>query len=423
MAANGGGDIIRESNDVYNYEEETSKAKDAAGGAEPGNPWRSFRRAQRNFVAAVLLLLLGAALATASFIVWKPQFQRATGSDIIDAAFDAFVHKYSKVYATAEEREVRRAIFGASYAIIQASNARGNPYTLTVNEFSDLTSEEFRASHFGFSGARTLSSQWAGLPRLSGLLPNSTEEAQNSSVGNATDPSVPPEAVDWVAKGAVTAPKQQGGCGSCWSFSTIGSLEGAWQIASGRLLSLSEQQLIDCSRGNYGCGGGVMDAAYTDMKGKAICSEEAYPYKARAGTCNESYVSSCEGTGLPRGALVGYKDVQENDEDALLEAVARQPVSVAIEADQVALQLYGGGVLTKECGSKVDHAVLIVGYGSDAGLKYWKVKNSWGGNWGENGYVRIERGLKGAGECGINSMASYPVVEAKSELVAKAFVV
>merc|ERR1719215_1491463 len=123
--------------------------------------------------------------------------------------------------------------------------------------------------------------------------------------------------------------------------------------------------------------------------GKAICSEEAYAYKAKEGICN---VTGCGTSGLPAGALVGYKDVPPDDEQALMEAVSNRPVSVAIEADQLSIQLYGGGVLTKTCGDSVNHAVLIVGYGIEQGLKYWKVKNSWGSSWGEDGYVRIERG-------------------------------
>merc|ERR1712146_632434 len=106
----------------------------------------------------------------------------------------------------------------------------------------------------------------------------------------------------------------------------------------------------------------------------------------------------------------GYYDVPADDEKALMEAVAQQPVSVAIEADQTSFQAYGGGVLSKSCGSKVDHGVLLVGYGTENGVDYWKIKNSWGGSWGEKGFVRIERGLSGAGECGIKTMSSYPLV-------------
>jgi len=234
---------------------------------------------------------------------------------------------------------------------------------------------------------------WRGLPHL------------GTDRSNATNSADLPTAWDWVSKGAVTPPKNQGQCGSCWAFSTTGALEGAWQIAKGMLVALSEQQFVDCSKENNACGGGNMDAAFAFAKDHAICTEASYPYSAKAGSCR----TQCQ-EGLPRGAVAGYRDVAVNDERALMEAVLRQPVSVAIEADQAAFQLYGGGVLTKTCGDKLDHGVLLVGFGTDAGLDYWKVRNSWGPSFGEGGYIRIQRGASGPGECGIQSMPSYPVI-------------
>merc|ERR1711971_288054 len=150
------------------------------------------------------------------------------------------------------------------------------------------------------------------------------------------------------------------------------------------------------------------DAAFGFLKDHDVCLESSYPYTAKSGpTCKED--TTCE-VGIPKGSVTGYFDVPSDDTNALMEAVAKQPVSVAIEADQMSFQLYGGGVLTKECGSKLDHGVLLVGYGTDNGTKYWKLKNSWGPSWGEQGYLRIERGLPGAGQCGIKAMASYPQV-------------
>jgi len=215
-----------------------------------------------------------------------------------------------------------------------------------------------------------------------------------------------PSSVDWVSRGAVTPVKDQGQCGSCWSFSTTGSLEGALKLATGQLTSLSEQQLVDCSKQNSGCNGGLMDYAFAFEKTADVCTEASYPYTARDGSCHES---GCT-VGIPRGGVTGYHDVTVNDENALMEAVAQQPVSIAIEADQYSFQSYTGGVLTKSCGSRLDHGVLLVGYGTDAGKDYWKVKNSWGASWGEQGYVRLERGLSGAGQCGLKSAASYPLV-------------
>jgi C1A family cysteine protease len=159
--------------------------------------------------------------------------------------------------------------------------------------------------------------------------------------------------------------------GSCWAFSTTGALEGAWQIATGKLVSLSEQQLVDCSKaeGNQGCSGGLMDNGFKYEESAAVCTEDSYPYQAQNGIC---HTSGCT-VGIPDHGVTGYKDVTPQDEDALAEAVAQQPVSVAIEADQSIFQLYTGGVLDGACGTQLDHGVLAVGYGVEDGKKYWLV--------------------------------------------------
>jgi len=204
----------------------------------------------------------------------------------------------------------------------------------------------------------------------------------------------------------VTPVKNQGQCGSCWSFSTTGSTEGVNAINGKGLISLSEQQLVDCSGayGNQGCNGGLMDNAFQYIIANGgICTEAAYPYTAQDGTCK----NTCKKTVM----IAGFKDVTHNSDVALATAVAQQPVSVAIEADQSSFQFYSGGVLTAACGTALDHGVLAVGYGTDTGVEYWKVKNSWGASWGEAGYIRLARGDQyngGAGQCGIYSDPSYP---------------
>merc|ERR1719450_1660916 len=269
-------------------------------------------------------------------------------------------------------------------------------FKLGVTRFADLTADEFGNSHFGIAKPAEM---WGSLPNLG------EHQVSNASL---------PASVDWTTKGAVTPVKNQAQCGSCWSFSTTGSLEGAWEIATGKQTVLSEQQFVDCDKVDEGCNGGLMDNAFKYAEQNALCTEGSYSYEGRAGTCR---ATSCT-VGIPKGGVTGYKDVAKDDMNALMEAVAQQPVSIAIEADLPTFQLYKSGVLSTICGANLDHGVLAVGYGNDAGKDYWKVKNSWGTTFGEAGYIRLLRGKSGAGECGLLSgPPSYPVVKASEEVV------
>lgn len=307
-------------------------------------------------------------------------------------AFERFVEQFGKVYEEAGERARRFSTFVGNFFRIDRENSQGHTYTLGVNQFTDLTQEEFKAQYLQYRRPAH-KDLWGGLPHLGTHVYSGAPLA---------------DSVDWTAKGAVTPAKDQGRCGSCWSFSSTGSLEGAWQIATGTLTSFSEQQLVDCAKnGNAGCQGGQMDAAFTYLENQSVCTEASYPYTAKDGVCHQSNCTA----GIPAHGVTGFKDVSANSMEALMEAVAQQPVSVAIEADQTSFQSYHSGVLTGTCGTKLDHGVLVVGYGTDTvtGTDYWKVKNSWAASWGEQGYLRLQR-TSGSGECGIDLEPSYPVV-------------
>jgi C1A family cysteine protease len=213
-----------------------------------------------------------------------------------------------------------------------------------------------------------------------------------------------PETVDWTAKGGVTPVKNQGQCGSCWAFSTTGALEGEYFRTQGSLQSFSEQQLVDCSKsyGNGGCNGGLMNMSFWYVIDHGITNETQYPYKAAGSTCKYTDAQKVWG-------ISNCVDVTVNVEKALLASIAHQPTSVAIEADHASFQLYKSGVYSGNCGTKLDHGVLAVGYGEQSGKTFIKVKNSWGSSWGSQGYIYIARKGDGKGQCGINMAASFAI--------------
>jgi len=217
--------------------------------------------------------------------------------------------------------------------------------------------------------------------------------------------------VDWRDKNAVTRVKNQGNCGSCWAFSTTGSVEGAYAIKHKKLYNISEQQLVDCSmkEGNKGCMGGMMDNGFQYIiDNNGLCSGDEYPYNTEQGICQSDKCDNIV-------TINNYSDVVKQNEHILKIAVSKQPVSVAIQANISSFKFYKSGVYQDhDCGDQLDHGVLIVGYGTDQlyNLDYWIVKNSWGENWGENGYIRILRNYKSSdsGMCGIAMQPSFPVV-------------
>jgi len=297
-----------------------------------------------------------------------------------DYAFMNFIVEHGKSYGTVEEYNFRAGIFKQQLANIEAVQSTLTTSTVGVNFIADMTEAEKKS--------------------LTGFVANPDQEFHyelEAGVPNSTG-------VDWRAKGGVTPVKNQGQCGSCWSFSTSGALEGAHFVASGVLESLSEQQFVDCSWLNHGCNGGSMDLAFMYAARHEVETEAAYPYVSgttkKAGSC--AYDSS-------KGDVkaTGHTDVTKNSSSALKAALEQQPVSVAIQADQDVFHYYTGGVITESCGTSLDHGVLAVGWGSENGQEYYIVKNSWSTSWGEQGFVRI--GVEdGNGICGIQMMASYP---------------
>lgn len=294
---------------------------------------------------------------------------------------------------------------------IQKHNSQVPPPTFTLghNAYSDMTEDEF-AAYFKL-GKYSDTSQIESLHERMSETPN---DAIAAEARRALREQVSlPDYVDWRANGAVTPIKNQGACGACWAFSTTGALEGARFLKTGELVSLSEQNLLDCDHVDLGCNGGLMDNAFKfDEKSGGLCSEADYPYRAKR---NSMCMTNC--TDVPGSLVKTFIDVPPGEEKALVSAIAMQPISIAIEASQFVFQFYKKGVITDDnCGSRgsIDHGVLAVGYGTDLETQapYFLVKNSWGPSWGDNGFVKIGRKSKNQfGICSILKLASFPVVE------------
>jgi C1A family cysteine protease len=313
------------------------------------------------------------------------------GSDYEFERFKYFRSLFLKDYKTIEEEVNRFRIFRENLRIIDSHNLDiGQNFTMGINQFTDLTPEEFKILY------------------VSGLK---TKVGSYGCKSFSSSASGTPSVIDWRTLGAVTSVKDQGQCGSCWTFSATGAIEGAWAISTGKLVDLSEEQLVECatgvSYGSHGCSGGQMEGAFKYVVEHGQCSLSAYPYTSgtgKSGACQKctsvAHLSSCS-------------DVKPNDQLSLKAAVAQQPVAIAIEADTRYFQSYSSGVLTSSsCGTNLDHGVLIVGYGEESGQKYWLVKNSWSESWGQNGYVKIGRSesTNDAGICGIAMQPSFPSV-------------
>jgi len=315
------------------------------------------------------------------------------------ASFLSYIKKYNKVYSTPEIL-TRYYQFRKNLDYIQQHNSKQTSYKLGVNQFADLSLEEFKEL------------------QINGFKPIKHDYIRSLNVEKNLAMIELTGSLDWREKGAVTSIKNQGNCGACWSFSAVGAIEGATAISTGVLYDLSEQQLMDCSSeyGNMGCNGGLMDNAFEYLLSKqgktGLCTEKEYPYKQKVGSCKSK---QCVGV----ANITGYKDVESNSEESLLSAASLGPVSVSIQAQTLSFMLYESGIYDDpECTDNLDHGVLLVGYGTgpnstnlynknEETLDFYIVKNSWGTEWGEKGFIRM---IRGKNMCGIAKMASYVTV-------------
>nr|BAN33745.1 cysteine protease a [Symplocarpus renifolius] len=303
--------------------------------------------------------------------------------------FEGWLVEHHKSYGgDLTEKKRRFEIFKDNLRFIDEHNRLENNYSYTVGltVFADLTNEEYKSTYLGT------------------FTPTSEEEF-SSHVSDRYQVRVGqtlPTSVDWRTEGAITPIKNQGGCGSCWAFSTIATVEAINKIVTGNLTTLSEQQLVDCDTSNGGCKGGWMNKAFKYIiNNGGVDTDKNYPYTGRRGTCRANLIKAT--------SIDAYENVSPYNEVSLQYAVAKQPVSVALEASGAGFQHYTSGVFAGPCGQRIDHAVVIIGYGTEDGKDYWLVRNSWGTRWGQAGYIKIKRNVTPYGMCGIAMYPSYPV--------------
>lgn len=292
--------------------------------------------------------------------------------------FYEFIGKFNKTYDMPTFME-RLPIFLDNMEYIESVNNQNISYTLGINQFADLSQDEFQKKYTGLFRPESKSSQC------------STYRSSGKSL---------PSSVDWRGKNVVSPVKDQGQCGSCWAFACTETAESAYALKHGNLPILAPQELVDCVKTNYGCSGGMIDNTLEFILDNGLNEEKEYPYSARNGACH--------------GTPTSYKleqcfDIPPGNELLLKDAVAHSPVVACIEADQRAFQFYRSGILKKNsCGTNLDHAIQVVGYGEENGVKYWIIRNSWGKSWGDNGFVRLERteNTRNDGTCGVALAAS-----------------
>lgn len=338
----------------------------------------------RTYVSVMAIACIAVLAGTVGLSFYLHKQPKTHTTDVLATElFDSYIQFHRKSYLTTDEYNYRFKVFTANIARIDQHNQENTSFKLASNKFADLTTDEFRALY----------------------LSSKSDSAKKNEIQIFKD-SLPAE-VDWRLLKAVTDVKDQESCGSCWAFSAIGAVEGLLAVSGKGLVSLSEQQLVDCSSDyhNSGCNGGWMGFAFEYIRDHGITQEETYKYTGAEQQCQADDYE-------PVARISGYVDVPSNSTVQLKTALAQQPVSVAIDAGSFAFQFYISGVFEdEECGTELNHGVLAVGYGTEDGKDYWLVKNSWGTWWGEDGYIKILRENKeGPGLCGIAIAGSYPII-------------
>lgn len=298
--------------------------------------------------------------------------------------FESYVKQFNKVYSGVERAHALECFAKTEVEIARLNVLEGNKGAKHGwNTFTDMCEADFKAMH------NLNVVQDPNVRRVNVATPADAKAWANTTA-------------DWRDKGAVTAVKDQGRCGSCWSFSSTGNMEGQHFLATQNLVSLSEEMLVQCSTkaGNHGCNGGLMDNAFKWVnQNGGIVAEETYPYTSGSGT-----TGTCQ-TDKETPIVAKFssiKDIKSNEDQMAAFVGASGPLSIAVDASK-GWQTYKSGIMTTCTGTKLDHGVLIVGYGSDSGQDYWIVKNSWNTHWGEDGYIRLARG---SNQCGLTSVPS-----------------